>query len=167
MERVDSFEELSKAAYEYLNSQQKICEEEYLLSKHEEWFYDQETGLLTFSNFGKVYVEINFESVGTFSKISNTWLWSWANNTIWPNVSTEILAVRDYGKKCDFVKLTEGKWDAEMYDGWEMTAISAYLLKAKGAYRPPNSEENIFSFDIFKAINVVDKMALDELRFKI
>ena len=164
MTSFDSFDELSKVAYTYLNEQQEICEKEYLLSKHEEWHYYQETGLLTFSNFGKPYLNINYESVGTISLISNTWLWAWANNSIWPNVSTEILAVKDYGIKYDFKKIVEAKWEADLYDGWEMTVISAYLLNAKGAYRPPNAEENIFSFDIFKKIEIVDELAFKKLK---
>ena len=39
---------------------------------------------------------------------------------------------------------------AEEVDGWEMTAISAYLLKAKGAYRVPTGKT--FSFMLFMEI---------------
>jgi hypothetical protein len=164
MKKFNSFDQLSKAAYEYLNSQQQICEDKYLLSKHESWFYDQETGLITFSNFGKTYLEIKYEAVGTFSLKSNTWLWSWANPTTWPNTSSEILSVKDYGKEFHFDKLYNEKWEADIYDAWEMTAISAFVLHAKGAYRAPNNDEDIFSFKVFKEIKVLDEESLDDLR---
>lgn len=159
-----SFEELSKTAYEYLNEQQDVCNNKYMLGAYEKWYYDQETGLIIFYNGEKIILRIKFEAVGTISLISNTWLWSWANSTTLENTATEILKVKEYGQEHGLGKLLEEKWDADMYDGWEMTAISAYLLQAKGAYRVPNSKEDIFSFKLFKEIEVVDSIALEELR---
>lgn len=159
-----TFEELSTQSYEYLNEQQKICEEKYLLSLHERWFYDQETGLIIFYNADKEYLRIHFEAVGSISLISNTWLWAWDNNTVLENTITNILKVKDFGEKNDFRKLFQPKWDADMYDGWEMTAIAAFILKAKGAYRTPNDKANVFSFKLFKEIEVVDENALEEMQ---
>ena len=150
--KTSEFEKLRKEAYNYLIEQQKIIEDTYGIHKYEDWFYDQETGILTFSNAetkDKI-VEIQYEEVGSISTISKTWLWSWANPNIEPTVKTEIVIVRDYGKKNDLESLTKSKWFADEYDAWEMTAISAYLMKAKGAYRFPL--ENTFSFVIYKEI---------------
>jgi hypothetical protein len=159
-----TFGELSKEAYRYLNGQQEICETKHLLSLHERWFYDQETGLIIFYNDDKVYLRIKFEAVGTISLISNTWLWSWDNSTTLENTRTDILQVKKFGERNEFDKLVKAKWDADMYDGWEMTTISAYLLKAKGAYRALNDTEDIFSFKLFKKIEVVDEIALEEMK---
>jgi hypothetical protein len=150
--RTSEFEKLRKEACNYLIEQQKIIEDTYGIHKYEDWFYDQETGILTFSNAetkDKI-VEIQYEEVGSISNISKTWLWSWANPNIEPTVKTEIEIVRDYGKENDLESLTKSKWFADEYDAWEMTAISAYLMKAKGAYRFPL--ENTFSFVIYKEI---------------
>ena len=150
--RTSEFEILRKEAYNYLIEQQKIIEDTYGIHKYEDWFYDQETGIITFSNAetkDKI-VEIQYEEVGSISTISKTWLWSWANPHIEPKVKTEIEIVRDYGQENDLESLTKSKWFADEYDAWEMTAISAYLMKAKGAYRFPL--ENTFSFVIYKEI---------------
>lgn len=128
-----SFEELSKISYEYLNEQQAICQEEYLLGLDKKWYYDQETGLIIFYNDDKIILRIKFEAVGSVSQVSNTWLWAWANDSVLENTTTEILKVKEHGWRAGFEKLVNSKWEADMYDGWEMTAISAYLLKAKGA----------------------------------
>lgn len=150
--RTSEFESLSKKAYEYLNEQQKIVEETFGIHSYENWFYDQETGILTFSNseIKNKIVEIQYEEVGSISKDSETWLWSWANPHLEPKIKTEIEIVRDYGKENNLESLTKRKWFADEYDAWEMTAISAYLMKAKGAYRFPL--ENTFSFVIYKEI---------------
>ncbi|WP_240100127.1 DUF6882 domain-containing protein [Christiangramia crocea] len=148
--RTPEFESLSKKAYEYLNQQQKYAEEEYGIGKYEKWFYDQETGLLTFSDNDEIKLKIKYESVGSISKISETWLWSWANEHLEQIVKSDIKKVKKYGEENNIEALTKRKWHADQYDGWEMTAISAYLMKAKGAYRVPT--ENTYSFMIFKDI---------------
>jgi hypothetical protein len=42
--------------------------------------------------------------------------------------------VKEFGDENLIEKLSSPKWDASKEDAWEMTAISAYLLKAQGAY---------------------------------
>lgn len=144
------FEKLSEISYEYLNKQQEEVEEKYEIGKYENWFYDQGKGTLTFSDKGIDKIIIKYEEVGSISKISNTWLWSWANPHLEEKIKTEINLVKEYGKKQKLEKLIKRKWNADEYDGWEMTAISAYLMKAKGAYRVPT--EKTYSFMIYKEI---------------
>jgi hypothetical protein len=147
-----SFKALSKKAYDYLYAQQDTCEAVYKIGGYQRWYYDQPTGKLTFSDSGVAKLIIDYEEVGSLSLKSNTWLWAWANPHLEEVVKSEISRVRDYGKKRDFKKLTDRKWKADEYDGWEMTAIAAYLLKAKGAYRVPSSDSLLYSFMIFKDI---------------
>ena len=146
----DQFEELSKKSYEYLTNQQKLMEEKYGLGKYEKWFYDQETGELTFSDSDTIKIKIKYEEVGSISKVSETWLWSWANPHLENGIKTDIIKVKEYGVQNELEQLTKRKWYADEYDGWEMTAISAYLMNAKGAYRVPT--EKTFSFMIFKEV---------------
>jgi len=147
-----SFEELSLEAYRYLNEQQEICKATYKLLEYQNWYYDQPTGKLTFSDDGIIKLIIDYEEVGSISNNTNTWLWSWANPHVEDKVKTEITKVRDYGSKCNLRKLVEPKWNAEEVDGWEMTAIAALILQAKGAYRVPSKENNLYSFMIFKEV---------------
>lgn len=155
--RTLEFEALSKKAYKYLNEHMKIVEETYEIHSYENWYYDQETGILIFSNSESQdkIVEIQYEEVGSISKISQTWLWSWANPNLEPKIKTKIEFVKNYGKVNNLEPLTKSKWFGDEYDGWEMTAISAYLMKAKGAYRLPL--ENTFTFVIYKEINDMRK----------
>jgi hypothetical protein len=146
-----SFEDLSKEAYKYLNEQQEKCYSEYKIDKYQNWFYDQITGELSFSDDGIKKIIIDFEKVGSFSEETNTFLWAWDNPHTDPKVKLEIIKVREYGIKRNFKKLITPKWTADQYDGWEMTAIASYLLKTFGAYRVP-SKEKLFSFMIFKNV---------------
>jgi len=151
-----NFADLSKKAYQYLNQQQDTCNSIYKINDYERWFYDQFTGELTFSDSGIKKVIIDYEEVGSISFKSNTWLWAWANPNLEEKVKSEIVKVRDYGIRRNFEKLTNGKWNADEYDGWEMTAIAAYLMKAKGAYRIPSSDSMLYSFMIYKNIRWAD-----------
>jgi hypothetical protein len=156
-----SFDELSKRAYEYLNKQQDICNSVYKIGTYENWYYDQLTGELTFSDNGVKKLIIDYEEVGSVSEVTNTFLWAWDNPHLEQNIKSEIIKVKDYGQKRNFEKLINAKWTAGQYDGWEMTAISSYLLKAKGAYRVPTSNDKLFSFMIFKKIRWADTTHLN------
>jgi len=149
-EFTDEFCEFLSEAYEYTSQQQKNMEDIYAIGSYDHWFYDSKTGFLTFSNEGVDKIKIKYETVGTLSKSSDTWLWSWANDSISDTVKEEIEKVKEYGEEHAFEPLTKRKWNAVMEHGWEMTIISAFLLKSKGAYRVPT--EGVYSFMVFKEI---------------
>ena len=151
-----SFENLSKNAYEYLNKQQDICTNVYKIGGYQDWYYDQLTGQLTFSDNGIKKFIIDYEEVGSLSLKSNTWLWAWENPNLEEKIKSKIGLVRDYGQRRQFEKLINPKWTADQFDGWEMTAIAAYLMKAKGAYRVPSEDSLLYSFMIYKTIRWAD-----------
>lgn len=151
-----SFDGLSIKAYAYLNAQQDSVNKIYDLSGYENWYYDQHKGTLTFSNNGIDRLIINYEEVGSLSYKSNTWLWSWANPHVEMRVKSDIEQVRRFGETRNFDRLVNPKWKADEYDAWEMTAIAAYLMKAKGAYRVPSSDSLLLSFMIYKDIKWAD-----------
>lgn len=154
-----SFEQLSKISCEYLKKQQAYCQEKYKIGKYERWDYNQLTGKLIFSDKGMQKVIIDYEEVGSVSLKSNTWLWAWANSSIEENIKRQIATVRSYGIKRGFTRLYNAEWSADIVDGWDMAAISAYILKAKGVYRVPSNDNKLFSFMLFKKIVVVDSLS--------
>lgn len=112
-----TFEELSQKAYAYLNNQQAIFQKTYTIDWYEDWFYDQLTGELTFSKNKIKKLIIMYESVGSVSFKSDTWLWAWDNPQLEEKIRSEITMVRDYGVKRNFEKLVTPKWEADEYDG--------------------------------------------------
>jgi hypothetical protein len=154
-----SYQDLLDKSFDYLNVQQEICKEKYKISTYKNWFYDQETGELTFSDNGIKKLIIKYENVGTVSLKSNTWLWAWANNNTLDKVKSKIGIVKTYGSKREFEKLMTSKWAADEVDGWEMTSIAAYLMNAKGAYRVKSSDDSVFVFMIFKEVQWADSLA--------
>jgi hypothetical protein len=119
-----------------LKSEQELFMAKFNIGRYDSWYYDQPSGVFTFSNdIEKLFFK--FQSIGTFSKKSNTWLWSWANNNTYPNVRIDSEKIKDFGHKNNYLKLIESKWDADEIDGWEMLSIASWILKPIGVYRIP------------------------------
>lgn len=149
------FDQVVAESTEYLKQKIAQCQSEFNLGAHERFDWHQETGELIWSDAGVPRVVAKVQFVGSVSKKSNTWLWSWANPSILDGVKGDLLAVKAFGVKHQIEKLTTAKWPAEEVDGWEMTSIAAKLCGAKGAYRAPDA--NGFTFLIFTDISWATK----------
>jgi hypothetical protein len=122
-----------------LKFKQDLLEQQYILGNHNHWEMDQETGELVFSNDGVPAVKASIEFAGSISMNSGTWLWSWANFSVFVANRSRIEQVRTFGETQGFPHLTVPKWVATQSDGWEMASISTHLLDARGVYRMPSS----------------------------
>jgi len=140
MERTAPFEALIEGAQTYLRDRQAALGKEYRLWEWPRYDWHQETRQLIFSDNGVSKVIVDIQFVGSISTKSDTWLWAWANDTVEPALSSSMRIVRNYGEKLGFEQLTSKKWHAHEVDGWEMTSIAAFLLKATGAYRSPKDD---------------------------
>jgi hypothetical protein len=146
MDRTAPFEALIETAQTYLRACQADLEKEYRLWHWPRYDWYQETRQLIFSEDGVAKVAADIQFVGSISTESDTWLWAWANDSVDPRLSASMVTVRDYGKEHGFNQLTTKQWHAHELDGWEMTSVAAFLLKARGAYRSP--KETGFTFMI-------------------
>lgn len=138
------WESFRDMAIEYLKDRQDRLTSEFELFSWPRYDYDQDAGTLSFSSNGRVGVVADIQIVGSTSKISGTWLWSWDNPSIAERVRCCMLDVREYGATHRLEKLTTPKWPADEYDAWEMTAAAAFILKAEGAYRAPHDNGAVF-----------------------
>jgi hypothetical protein len=146
----EEFKVLSKTAYEYLNAQQERAKSEFHIGAYERYDWDQDARRIVWSDHGEPKVIADIHFVGSTSLKSGTWLWSWANPTVLKSMSEDMAEVRRYGEMHHIPPLTEAKWPADEIDGWEMTAIAAYVLQSKGAYR--STDTNGFTFMVFSDI---------------
>ena len=128
----------------------ELCEKEFHISSWPRWDYDLERGTLTFSENGVPKVLASIHVVGTTSVSVGTWMWSWANESLPPSVTKEVANVREFGQAESIPELTEAERPDDEYLGWEMTAVAAKLLGAKGAYRCPG--DNGFVYVVYSSI---------------
>ncbi len=138
------------------------CQSEFRITTWPRWDYDLEIGTLTFSDGGVPKVVASILVVGTTSHTSNTWLWAWDNASLPECVKGRMREVRAFGVKEGIQRLTEGAMPDDEYLGWEMTAIAARLLGAKGAYRCP--DESGFMYVIYTSVHFAgnDNAATDD-----
>jgi hypothetical protein len=144
------FVKLVTAAHAYLVARQESLKVDFGLSWHERWDWDADQGQIVFSDAGRPRVVAQVQLVGSVSRKSGTWLWSWANDSIQPKLRRDLPEVRRFGEHRGIWQLTTAKWEADEGDGWEMTAIAAYVLQARGAYRMPH--EHLLTFAILQAV---------------
>jgi hypothetical protein len=144
------FTELVTAAHAYLTRRQDCLRDAYRLSEHERWDWDDERGAVIFSTGGAPQVVARGQLVGSVSRRTGTWLWAWANADIDRRLCRDLEEVRRFGEHHGIWQLTTPKWEADEVDGWEMTAVAAYILQAEGAYRMPY--EHLYSFAIFDGL---------------
>ncbi|MES2574706.1 MAG: hypothetical protein V4572_07170 [Bacteroidota bacterium] len=150
----DSFEELKLKQEKFFNK--------YDIDSYPNWFYDQASGILTFSKENK---ELNFRyyEVGTFSKTSNTWKWSWDNEHTHKKVKEKLEEVKLFGAKNGFEKLTEGLFESSKDIGWDFTSVTCEILNGIGAYRPET--ENLFIFMVIYDIIENEKAKEEKDKF--
>jgi hypothetical protein len=130
------------------------CQEDFRIGQWERWDYDLDSATLIFSDPGIPRVIANIQVVGTTSGHSKTWMWSWANESLPTVVTTGISAVREFGIRERVNRLTEAQIPDEEYLGWEMTAIAAQIVGAKGGYRCPS--ERGFLYLVYTDLSFAD-----------
>jgi hypothetical protein len=144
VERGPRFKQLVTEANAYLRQCQDALSTDFELRRWPRYDWDQETRQLVFSEKGQPRVVADIQFVGSISTLSDTWLWSWANDTVDGPLTVSASKVKLYGEEHDIPQLYTKKWHAHEPDGWEMTAIAALLLGAKGAYRSPDDDGATF-----------------------
>lgn len=131
----EAFDTLVRDAIDYFQIRQDELSVRYKLLEYSRYDWSQDGSQLTFSSNGQARLVADIQFVGSVSTRSDTWLWSWANRSIVEPARRRVRDVRAYGETHHFLKLACAAWEADEDDGWTMTAVTAYLLKAPGGYR--------------------------------
>jgi hypothetical protein len=155
---MDQFQFLSflDESRDYLDSIRKECDLKYRLDQFHRMDYEQESGKMIFSDVGVVpRVVADYQIIGSLSGKSGTWLWAWDNPYLLENTVQDSWKVKDFGIENGISNLTSPKWEATEQDAWDMTAIAAKLLVAKGAYS--FLSDDIRAFVIFKDLKITGK----------
>ena len=135
-----SLDTLTAEGSAYLDARQAEAMQTFKIGTYPRYDFSQETGEILFSDHGVPKVIAKFQVVGDVSGTSKTWLWSWANSSVRPELAAGAREVRAYGARQGIAKLTQAQWPATLDDGWCMTAIAAKLLRAESAYRSPDKQ---------------------------
>lgn len=132
--RPKKYEKYANKTCQKLTEFQDDFRKKYDTENYENWSYNQSNEILRLYSENK---EIYFKyiPVGTFSQKTNTWMWSWANeNSVEPR-KLQTLKVKEFGKKKNYINLTNDHFDGDKFTGWELTSIAFELIGGIGTYR--------------------------------
>ncbi|MBI3854978.1 MAG: hypothetical protein HY293_04725 [Planctomycetes bacterium] len=123
------------------------------LDSYHRFDWDQWRGELVFSSGGTPKVVARIQLVGSHSTKSGAWVWAWANPGTLAPVRQAVLRAKEFGTERGIIRLMQPRWAAKDSDAWEMTAVTAKLTEAKGAYRCPSQDG--FTYMVFTDIRAV------------
>ena len=144
------YEDFRDEACKIFLERSKKANDEFKLGSWPRWDYKQETGELVFSEKGVPKVIAKVQAAGTWSKLSDTWMWAWQNRSLLSSVKKDVDKVRKFGIENNFAELTDPQWACDKEYAWTVAAVAGYLLNAKTAYRAPDENGALYLlvFDI-------------------
>jgi hypothetical protein len=116
------------------------CDREFHLDRWPRWRCELDSAKLIFSDEALPRVTASILVAGTSSTEKREWRWGWANQSLPQPAVDRMREVREFGETSGVAELTHETLPADEHLGWEMTALAARVLGAKGAYRCPNKE---------------------------
>jgi hypothetical protein len=116
--------------------QQDATDAKWSFLKLPRWHFDDNRKTLTFSDDERRVIA-DVRLVGSYSTKSNSFQWSWALQVDGEPEIDDMSQLPAFGEVRGIKRLTRKRWDCEIGEGWEMTAIAAHLLGCEGVYRAP------------------------------
>jgi hypothetical protein len=101
------------------------------------WDYDHDRRTLSFSNDGVAHAVADVRLVGSYSTKSSSFQWSWVLYETGDPFVRGIDDLPAFGVVRGIDKLSCERWDCEIVDAWEMTALAAYVVGCEAVYRAP------------------------------
>jgi len=141
----EQLQQLIRDSLEYIEKQNSYCQKFYRLGQFSRMDYEQESGKMTFSDEGVIpCVVADFQIIGSLSPGSGTWLWAWDNPYLLENTVSAVSQIRKFGRENEIPHLTRPKWKAGEKEAREMTALTAFFLKAKGTYEFQSDDIRVY-----------------------
>jgi hypothetical protein len=109
----------------------------------EEWFFDQDTALLTFT-FPERVIVTPFQFLGSHNAKAGTWMWAWANDSIDPRLKADSMALREVGELLGHQIFTERILNVSEEDADCMALLALKESRHDGLYKAPDGEQVTF-----------------------
>jgi hypothetical protein len=100
--------------------------------------------LMFFDASDSAAVTARIVAVGSLAHASQSWLWSWENESIPAQAAQPMQAVRHFGEKHDIAALGQTFSPCDEPLAWALAAIACKLLDAQGVYRVDQEKTQLF-----------------------
>ena len=115
-----------------------------------QWNADQDSGTFTMTDAeGSVLVKARLQFVGTYSATSQSWLWSWANQSIDFANRRALEVVREFGQKYGWRRLTDERVPCSWEEATQLWAVAVHAMGASAGYRFPLSPTSAGYLSLF------------------
>ncbi|MEU1224874.1 DUF6882 domain-containing protein [Streptomyces sp. NPDC005828] len=128
------WEEVVRAARERARSRQALMIERHGLSGDVQYHWSMDDARITWSRNGTEFLTGRITMIGSVSLSRETWLWSWADDSLPPAVLGDVDQVRAFGEANGFPVLP---WPGFEYDPAlvaEARMVAASVLDAEGLW---------------------------------
>ncbi|MFC8226055.1 DUF6882 domain-containing protein [Streptomyces sp. NPDC057287] len=128
------WEKVVLAARERARARQALMVERFGLSGDVRYDWSMDDARITWSRHGKVFLTGRLTVIGSVSAAQQTWLWSWANESLPHAALGDIERVRRFGEENGFPVLP---WPGFAYDPElvaEARMVAASVLDAEGLW---------------------------------
>ena len=144
----DEFDIYLEEAMQDLQRKQDDLKAQYGLGNHSRWWFEQATSILQFYDLDdQLRLEADIIHIGSYSPKSNTWLWSWANVSVLPELRQESKKIKELSRVTGYDLFEDyHTFHVDENMAWELAALSVRQLGAKGCYRAPASTGEHQSF---------------------
>jgi hypothetical protein len=146
-------EDFLRQATWFMRAQMEQNQKDFELASYTRFDWHQWRGELVFSSGSVPKIVAKIQVVGNLSAKAKTWFWSWANSGILDPVRQSARRAREFGIEHGVLRLMQPRWAAQDKDAWEMTAATAKLTDAKGAFRCPGADG--YTYMVFTDIRAV------------
>ena len=131
------YNELLNDCIKEIADKNKQLQEQYGVGEYDRWDINQEVGDLVFLDDGIEKFICKVDILGSYSDVSGTWMWGWANKSLLEPLTIETLKVKQYGEKHQLEDLYSSKVEATETEAWAFGALANRILGGKGLYKGP------------------------------
>jgi hypothetical protein len=122
--------------------------ERHEINAHRHWQFDLD-GEAPWLGFGesatRIHVKADALVIGSWSSVSNTWLWGWGNDDWEAHLTAPFVAVKRYGERHGIEALWRMGGSASESDAFGYAATALDLLPGiEGIYRAPTQGVSLF-----------------------
>ncbi|MCX8524284.1 hypothetical protein OF897_10215 [Chryseobacterium formosus] len=155
-----NYDEFAEAELQKLIPLQEKFKQEYDLDSFANWFYESDASILRLYNDDEDEIFFKYIPIGSYSLSSETWMWSWFNNSSAESNKSETLKIKQFGKEHNYKKLIDGTFASDKYDGWEFLATGLSILGGIGVYKV--NSENLENY--FLLTEIIEDKSSEEIR---
>jgi hypothetical protein len=140
-----------KSALARVEARQRVMIEKTGFNQHRRYHWDQETAMFELRSASESPLwRARFLIAGSWASRSQSWLWSWGNNSLHPRCTTELVRVKREGERLGIKSLWGAFQDTGQAEAEELWVLAADILEAEAIYacREPDSTLYLLLYDL-------------------